>query len=143
MTTEYDNDNIFAKILRGEIPSEKVYEDEDTVAIMDIMPWCDGHCLVLPKAPARNILDVSQSSLAAVAETTRKMAKAVTKAFGADGVTIQQNNEAAGNQVVFHLHVHVIPRHEGNRMNRSNSSMEDGAKLKANANKIRAALEDS
>ena len=140
MTDAYDDNNIFAKILRGEIPSERVYEDDDTVVIMDIMPWCDGHCLVLPKAPARNMLDVSSASLAAVAETTRKMALAVTKAFDADGVTIQQNNEAAGNQVVFHLHVHVIPRHEGDRLNRSNGTMEDSAQLKANAEKIRTAL---
>ncbi|MFD0918060.1 HIT family protein [Pseudahrensia aquimaris] len=140
MSQPYDPDNIFAKILRDEIPSVRVYEDDHTIAIMDIMPWCDGHCLVLPKAPARNMLDVAPDSLAAVAETTRKLARAVVQAFGADGVTIQQNNEAAGNQVVFHLHVHVIPRHEGDRLNRSNTQMEDTARLQENAAKIKAAL---
>ena len=138
--TTYDDQNIFAKILRGEIPSEKVYEDDDTVVIMDIMPWADGHCLVLPKVPARNILDVTPASLAAVTETTRKMSVAVKKAFDADGINIQQNNEPAGNQVVFHLHVHVIPRKEGERLQRHNQTMEDMALLKANAEKIRSAL---
>ena len=138
--TTYDDQNIFAKILRGEIPSEKVYEDDHTVVIMDIMPWCDGHCLVLPKAPVRNILDIDPASMAAVAETTRKMAIAVKQAFDADGVTVQQNNESAGNQVVFHLHVHVIPRHEGVRMRRDNGEMGDMAALKSNADRIRAVI---
>lgn len=111
--TGYDSQNVFAKILRGELPCHKVYEDERTLVIMDIMPRADGHVLVLPKAPSRNILDVAPDDLAAVMETVRKTAAAVVKAFGADGVTIQQFNETAGGQVVFHLHVHVIPRREG------------------------------
>lgn len=111
--TGYDSQNVFAKILRGELPCHKVYEDERTLVIMDIMPRADGHVLVLPKAPSRNILDVAPDDLAAVMETVRRTAAAVVKAFGADGVTIQQFNETAGGQVVFHLHVHVIPRREG------------------------------
>jgi len=136
----YDNANVFAKILRGEIPSEQLYEDAHTLAIMDIMPRGEGHCLVIPKAAARNIFDVEPDSLAKVMETTQKMAWAVMKAFSADGVTIQQFNESAGGQVVFHLHVHVIPRFEGVALKPHTGAMEDMAVLKANADKIRAAL---
>lgn len=139
-TPAYEDTNIFAKILRGELPGEKVYEDNDTIVIMDIMPRGDGHCLVIPKAPSRNILDVSPESLAAVAATTQKMARTVIKAFEADGVTIQQFNESAGGQVVFHLHVHVIPRFDGVSLKPHTGTMEDGEVLKANAAKIRAAL---
>ena len=116
MTAAYDNDNIFAKILRGEIPCHKLYEDDATFAFMDIMPRGDGHLLVIPKAPARNILDVDAETYAAVGRTVQTMSRAVMKAFGADGVTIQQFNEPAGGQVVFHLHVHVIPRFDGVKM---------------------------
>lgn len=138
--TIYDDQNVFAKILRGEMPCEKLYEDEHTFVIMDIMPRAAGHCLVLPKAPARNILDIEGGSLAAVAATTQRMAIAVKAAFGADGVTIQQFNEAAGGQVVFHLHVHVIPRHEGIRLGPHTGEMENPDVLKTNADKIRAVL---
>lgn len=138
--TAYDDQNVFAKIMRGEMPCEKLYEDDDTFVIMDIMPRGDGHCLVMPKAPARNILDIEPESLAAVAKTTKTMAIAVKKAFGADGVTIQQFNESAGGQVVFHLHVHVIPRFDGIRMGPPASEMAPVDVLKANAEKIRAAL---
>jgi len=136
----YDDSNVFARILRGELPGERLYEDEHTLAIMDIMPRGAGHCLVIPKTPARNILDVEADSLARVMETTQKMARAVIKAFGADGVTIQQFNEPAGGQVVFHLHVHVIPRFDGVSMKPHTGTMEDAGVLKANAEKIRAAL---
>lgn len=136
----YDDSNVFAKILRGELPAERLYEDEHTLAIMDIMPRGDGHCLVIPKVPARNIFDVEADSLARVMETTQVMARAVTRAFGADGVTVQQFNESAGGQVVFHLHVHVIPRFEGVAMKPHTGTMEDAGVLKANADKIRAAL---
>ncbi|MCY0146706.1 HIT family protein [Hoeflea sp. G2-23] len=136
----YDNANVFAKILRGEIPSERLYEDAHTLVIMDIMPRGEGHCLVIPKAAARNIFDVETDSLAKVMETTQKMARAVMKAFAADGVTIQQFNESAGGQVVFHLHVHVIPRFEGVALKPHTGAMEDMAVLKTNADKIRAAL---
>ena len=136
----YDDSNVFAKILRGELPAERLYEDEHTLAIMDIMPRGAGHCLVIPKAPARNILDVELDSLSQVMATTQKMARAVVRAFNADGVTIQQFNESAGGQVVFHLHVHVIPRFEGVALKPHTGTMEDGNVLKANAEKIRAAL---
>jgi histidine triad (HIT) family protein len=136
----YDDSNVFAKILRGELPAERLYEDEHTLAIMDIMPRGDGHCLVIPKAAARNILDVELDSLSRVMATTQKMARAVMTAFGADGVTIQQFNEPAGGQVVFHLHVHVIPRFDGVAMKPHTGTMEDATVLKANADKIRAAL---
>lgn len=137
---QYDDSNVFAKILRGDLPAERLYEDEHTLAIMDIMPRGDGHCLVIPKASARNILDVEPGSLARVMETTQKLARAVIKAFSADGVTIQQFNESAGGQVVFHLHVHVIPRFDGVAMKPHTGTMEEADVLKANADKIRAAL---
>lgn len=140
MSTTYDPSNVFAKILRGELPAHKLYEDTDTFAFMDIMPRGDGHCLVIPKKPARNILDVDADSLAAVARTTQKLAKAVMRAFGADGVTVQQFNEPAGGQVVFHLHVHIIPRFDGVNLKPHSGQMEDQSVLAANAEKIRAAL---
>jgi histidine triad (HIT) family protein len=136
----YDPDNVFAKILRGELPSHKLYEDDATFAFMDIMPRGDGHCLVIPKKPSRNILDVEPDSLAAVAAATQKLARAVKKAFSADGVTVQQFNEQAGGQVVFHLHVHVIPRFAGVALRPHTGEMADQAVLAQNAEKIRAAL---
>lgn len=136
----YDPDNVFAKILRGELPSHKLYEDDDTFALMDIMPRGDGHCLVIPKKPSRNILDVEPDSLAAVMRTTQKLARAVTKAFSADGVTVQQFNESAGGQVVFHLHVHVIPRFEGVPLKPHTGEMADQGVLADHADRIRKAL---
>ena len=136
----YDDSNIFAKILRGEIPSHKLYEDDETFAFMDIMPRGDGHCLVIPKKPARNILDADPASLAAVMATVQKLSRAVMTAFGAEGVTVQQFNEPAGGQVVFHLHFHVIPRFDGVKLRPHSGEMEDPDVLKANAEKIRAAL---
>ncbi len=109
----YDPDNIFAKILRGELPCHKVYEDDKALGFLDIMPRAPGHALVLPKAPARNILDVSPDDLAHVMKVAQKVAQAGMQVFRADGVTVQQFNEAAGGQVVFHIHVHVIPRKQG------------------------------
>ena len=135
----YDPENIFAKILRGEIPSEKLYEDEDTYVFMDIMPRADGHCLVIPKTPCRNMLDASPEQLTACLKTVQRMGHAVMKAFGAEGVTVQQFNEAAGGQEVFHLHYHVLPRHEGVKL-RPPGTMADFAVLKEQADKIRAAL---
>lgn len=140
MTQPYEPSNVFAKILRGELPCHKLYEDADTLAFMDIMPRGDGHCLVIPKKPSRNILDVDADSLAAVAHTTQKLARAVLKAFSADGVTVQQFNEPAGGQVVFHLHVHVIPRFEGVSLRPHSGQMEKPEILTANAEKIKAAL---
>jgi len=140
MTTPYDPSNVFAKILRGELPAHRLYEDDDTFALMDIMPRGDGHCLVIPKKPSRNILDVEADSLAAVMRTTQKLSRAVVKAFSADGVTVQQFNETAGGQVVFHLHVHVIPRFEGVSLKPHTGQMEKPDVLAANAEKIRTAL---
>ena len=134
--TAYDPQNVFARILRGELPCHKVYEDEKTLVIMDIMPRADGHVLVLPKAPSRNILDVSPDDLAAVMETVRKTAAAVRRAFDADGVTIQQFNESAGGQVVFHLHVHVIPRREGVPLRPHTGEMAPADTLKSLATRI-------
>jgi histidine triad (HIT) family protein len=109
----YDRDNIFARILRGELPCHKVYEDDKALAFLDIMPRAPGHTLVLPKAAARNILDVDPEDLTHVIKVAQRIARVSTQVFGADGITIQQFNESAGGQVVFHLHVHVIPRKAG------------------------------
>lgn len=135
----YDPDNIFAKILRGELPSHKIYEDDDTYVLLDIMPRADGHMLVIPKTPARNVLDATPEQLAAVMRTVQKMSRAGMTAFAADGVTVQQFNEAAGGQIVFHLHVHVLPRHDGDKL-RPPGTMEDNDVLAAHADKIRSAL---
>lgn len=141
--TAYDPANVFAKILRGELPSHTVYEDAETLAIMDIMPRADGHVLVIPKIACRNVLDAPADALKAVALTTQRVARAVTAAFGADGVTIQQFNEAAGGQVVFHLHVHVMPRHDGLALRPHTGAMEKPDVLTANADRIRAALQET
>src|SRR5262249_23480791 len=113
----YDPNNIFAKILRGELPCYKIYEDDKALAFLDIMPRASGHALVLPKAPARNILGVPPDDLTRVRRGAKKIAKASVEVSAADGVTTQQLNESAGGQVVFHLHVHVIPRRAGGGMN--------------------------
>ncbi len=138
----YDPNNIFAKILRGELPSYKVYEDDRAVAFLDIMPRTPGHALVLPKAPARNLLDVGPDDLAHVMKVAQKIARAAMQAFDAQGVTIQQFNEGAGGQVVFHLHVHVIPRQDGVPMKPPASHKEKPEVLAANAAKLAAALKD-
>jgi len=135
----YDNDNIFARILRGELPSHKIYEDADTFAFLDIMPRVDGHLLVIPKTPARNLLDASPAQLATVMTTVQKLSHAARQVFEADGITIQQFNEAAGGQEVFHLHVHVLPRHAGQRL-RPPGTMADTEVLKAHADRLRAVL---
>ncbi|HEX2217106.1 MAG TPA: HIT domain-containing protein [Xanthobacteraceae bacterium] len=137
---DYDPNNIFAKILRGELPAHKVYEDDRAVAILDIMPRAPGHTLILPKAPARNLLDVAPADLAHVMQVAQKVARAAMQAFNADGITVQQFNESAGGQVVFHLHVHVVPRHDGVPMKAPASEMEKPEVLAQNAEKLRAAL---
>lgn len=136
----YDSSNIFAKILRGEIPAHKVYEDEATLAFMDVMPQAEGHVLVIPKAASRNILDADPANLAALIAVVQKVAVAAQDAFDADGITIMQFNEAPAGQSVFHLHFHVIPRREGAGLKPHSGKMEDGAVLAANAAKIREAL---
>lgn len=136
----YDPNNIFARILRGELPCHKVYEDDHTFAFLDIMPRAPGHTLVLPKNPARNILDVTPEDLAHVSKIVQKVAKAAMATFGADGVTIQQFNEGAGGQVVFHLHVHVIPRKEGVSMKPPASEKGKPDVLSDQARRLAAAL---
>jgi histidine triad (HIT) family protein len=136
----YDPNNIFAKILRGELPCHKVYEDERAFAFLDIMPRAPGHALVLPKSPARNLLDVDPADLAHVMQVAQKIAKAGMTVFKADGVTIQQFNESAGGQVVFHLHVHVIPRQAGVPLKPPASVKEEASVLSDQALKLAAAL---
>ena len=131
--------NIFAKILRGELPCYKVYEDDHVLAFLDIMPRAPGHTLVIPKAPARNILDITPDDLAHVARAAQKIAAAAMKAFDADGITVQQFNEPAGGQVVFHLHMHVIPRQNGVALLPPASRKEDVKVLEDNATKLIAA----
>lgn len=136
----YDPSNVFAKILRGEIPAAKVYEDEHTLAFMDVMPQAEGHTLVIPKAPARGLLDADPASLAALTASVQKVARAVKAAFEADGLTVFQYNEPAGGQTVFHLHVHIVPRREGVPLKRHEGGMADPAVLADHAGRIRAAL---
>lgn len=136
----YDPQNVFAKILRGELPCEKIYEDERTFAFMDIMPRADGHTLVIPRNPARTLLDVAPEDLAAVFSTVQRIAGAVKRAMNADGLTIQQFNEPAGGQVVFHMHVHVLPRWDGVALRPHTGQMAPKDALQQHAAKIRAAL---
>jgi len=136
----YDPNNVFAKILRGELPCHKVYEDDKALVFLDIMPRAPGHALVIPKAPARNILDIAPEDLSAVIATVQKVARAALKAFDAQGVTVQQFNESAGGQMVFHTHFHVIPRFEGVSLRPHAGNMADNEVLKAHAEKLRAAL---
>jgi len=136
----YDNDNIFAKIIRGEIPAVKVYEDEHTLSFMDVMPQAEGHALILPKEPARNLLELSPEGAAHLIQTTQKIAKAVDEAFKPDGIMINQFNREAAGQTVFHIHMHVVPRWEGVPLKRHGSGMADTAVLEERAAKIRAAL---
>ena len=136
----YDSNNIFAKILRGELPCYKVYEDEKALAFLDIMPRSPGHTLVLPKAPARNLLDVEPDDFAHVMKVAQKIAKVSVNVFSADGVTVQQFNEKAGGQVVFHLHVHVSPRKDGTALKPPASVKEAPDVLQAQAAKLAAAL---
>ena len=136
----YDPKNIFAKILRGEIPCHKVYEDADAIVFMDVMPQSTGHALVVPKAASRNVLDADPKVLAKILPLVQKLAIAAKEVFKADGITIMQFNEPAGGQTVFHLHYHVIPRFDGVALRAHTGKMEDGAVLAANAEKLRIAM---
>ena len=138
--TAYDTNNPFAKILRGEFPCYKVYQDDHVLAFLDIMPRAPGHTLIIPKAPARNILDIKVEDYLHVARATHKIAAAAKKAFNADGITVQQFNETAGGQVVFHLHVHVMPRHNGVALLPPASRKEDAKVLEESVAKLTAAL---
>ena len=140
MTAAYDDQNIFANILRGEASCVKLYEDALAFAFMVIMPRGPGHLLVIPKTPARNILDVAPEALAGIMPAVRKLARAAKAALGADGVSVLQFNERAGGQVVFHLHFHVIPRFDGVQLKPPGGPMVPAAELEPVAAKIRAAL---
>ena len=137
----YDNNNVFAKILRGEIPSIKVYEDTKTLAFMDVMPQADGHVLVIPKEAAENVFDLSPEGAAALMATTQKVAKAVKKCLNTPGIMIAQLNGAPAGQSVFHVHFHIIPRSAGVDFRLHAREMENPDTLKAFAEKIKAALE--
>jgi histidine triad (HIT) family protein len=139
----YDPNNIFAKILRGELPAYKVYEDEKSFAFLDIMPRAPGHTLVIPKSPARTFLDIAPDDLAHLMKVAQKIARAAVSVFAADGLTIQQFNEPAGGQVVFHLHVHVIPRKDGAPLKPPASVKEDPAVLSEQALRLAGALKGS
>ena len=137
--TPYDDQNVFAKILRGEIPSIKVFEEDDTLCFMDIMPRADGHCLVIPKTPCRNLLDASPEQLAACMNTVRRVANAAMEGLGAEGITLQQFNEEAGGQEVYHLHFHILPRQPGVAL-RPPGQMGDTDAIAEIAGRIRGAL---
>lgn len=136
----YDRNNIFAKILGGEIPSVKVYEDAKTLAFMDVMPEADGHVLVVPKEPAENILDLSAEGMAAMMATVQKLAKAIDKSLSPDGILLKQYNRAAAGQSVFHVHFHIVPRWEDMPLAPHGKVMVEAARLEPIAAKIRSAL---
>lgn len=137
---DYDPDNIFSKILKREIPSHKVFEDDDTLAFMDVMPQSRGHTLVIPKTGSRNLLDAEPQVLANLIQKTQRVARAVMAAMQADGLRIAQFNEAPAGQTVFHLHFHIIPMYDGVPLKPHTGEMADGNELAAQAEKIRAAL---
>ena len=137
----YDSTNVFARILRGEIAAHKVYEDEHTLAFMDVMPQADGHTLVIPKAAAENLFDLPAAALAATALTTQRVARAVQKAFGAPGLMIAQLNGAGAGQSVFHIHFHILPRYQGLDLRFHAREMADPKVLAEHAARVRAALE--
>ena len=136
----YDPNNIFAKILRGEIPAHKIYEDDHTLAFMDVMPQVEGHCLVVPKQPSRGLLDADPVVLAQVMATVQKVAAAAVKATGADGFQIRQYNETAGGQTVYHLHFHILPMKEGVALKSHTGKMADHRELAAMANEISSSM---
>jgi len=136
----YDDQNVFAKILRSEIPCFKVYEDDATLAFMDVMPRSTGHCLVIPKNPSRNLLDIDPEDLSKVMATVQKIMLAAKKAFNADGVTIQQFNEVAAGQEVFHTHIHILPRFDGIKIGPPGVMAENMDELGERAKLITAAL---
>lgn len=137
----YDNNNIFAKILRGEIPAITVYENDSTLAFMDVMPQSPGHTLVVPRYPAENLFDLDLTAGAAVLSTVQLVARAVKTAFNADGIMLNQFNGPAAGQTVFHFHVHIVPRYANVPLRRHTGDMEDSAVLQEQAQRIRAALE--
>ena len=140
MSAAYDPHNIFARILRGEAPCVRVHEDDVSLAFMDIMPRTPGHVLVIPKTPARNLIDISADDLARLMPSVQRVARAAVKGLGADGLSVQQFNESAGGQIVFHLHFHILPRWTGISLRPPGGPMVAAAELEPIAAKIRAAL---
>ena len=140
MTSAYDPQNIFGKILRGEIPSHKVFEDDKVLAMMDIFPQSKGHLLVIPKAPSRNLLDADPAVLAGAIPYVQRLAKAVQTALKPDGIRIVQFNEAPAGQSVFHLHFHVIPVYQGVPIGPHAGGKADDGELASQAKAIAAAL---
>ncbi len=136
----YDQSNVFAKILRGEIPAFKVYEDERALSFMDAMPQSDGHTLVIPKVEARNLFDIAPDALADLIKATQHVARGVKQAFQPDGMRIIQFNEPAAGQTVFHIHFHIVPCYEGKEIRGHSRDWADKALLAEHAEKIRAAL---
>lgn len=143
MADRYDPTNIFARILRGEIPCHTIFDDDVALALMDIMPRCEGHCLVIPKEPARTLLDIAPETLAQLITRVQRVAKAAAAAFDADGLTLQQFNEAAGGQEVFHLHFHILPRRSGVALRSPGGAVADPALLAGQATLIKAAFDRS
>jgi histidine triad (HIT) family protein len=137
----YDNANIFARILRGEIPAHTVYEDEHTLAFMDVMPQSDGHALVIPKVAAENLFDLAPEALSATILTTQRVARAVKKAFNPPGVMLVQLNGAKAGQSVFHIHFHIVPRYEGIDLRFHARDMADQKLLADHAARVRAAFD--
>ena len=137
----YDQNNIFAKILRGEATAHKVYEDDATLAIMDVMPQADGHTLVLPRQAAENLFDLNESTMTALMSTAQVVGAAVRTAFAADGIRLMQLNGSAAGQSVFHFHIHIIPCHDGRSLGRHAGGMADDQVLAEHAERIRAALD--
>ncbi len=136
----YDTDNLFAKIIRREIPAEIIYEDEDSLVFMDVMPQSAGHALVIPKAPSEMLLTADPETLALLMPIVQKISQAAMKAFKADGVVVMQFNHAAAGQTIFHTHFHVVPAYEGVELKRHNRDMANADLLKAHADKYRAVL---
>jgi histidine triad (HIT) family protein len=136
----YDRNNVFAKILRGEIPAARIYEDDHVLAFMDAMPQSDGHALVIPKVDAENVFDLPPEVLATLIKAVQRLARAIQVALAPDGLTVMQFNGAAAGQTVFHVHFHLVPRYEGKPLRVHGREMADRAVLQAQAEKIRAAL---
>lgn len=136
----YDNDNIFARILRGEVPAFKVYEDDSNIAILDVMPQADGHTLILPKAPAENLFELDDKSARSLVLCVRHVALGVQAAFKPDGFRIMQLNGAAAGQTVFHFHMHIIPCYEGQPLRKHARGMAEASELESHADSIREAL---
>ncbi len=139
-TMSYDPDNIFARILRGELPAHKVYEDDAVLAILDVLPQADGHTLVLTKTAATSLFDLPDDVAAMVLPVTRRLARAVQSAFDADGIRLMQLNGAAAGQTIFHFHLHIIPCYEGRALRRHGREPADAAVLADHAKRIRSAL---